>query len=176
MKKQELIQLKKAYLKELNSKVIKINELLKDKNNKELAKLYYLDDSVSLDSIESMVIREIIEDFHPSETNGIYVCTRGLYNEIKPGCSRYSTIIVDPEDERVEERNYIDIEDERNCTDYVDEEYKSDFERRHIVLNPYNTYQCDNKFDRVREEFFMYSCKYGQSEAKKLLLQKYTRM
>lgn len=57
---------------------------MKDKNNKELAKLYYLDDSVSLDSIETMAIREIIEDFYPSGTNGIYVCTSGLYNEIKP--------------------------------------------------------------------------------------------
>lgn len=176
MKKQELVKLRKLFVEELNRRE-KINRLLMADDIKKIIGHYSLDDISFLDTSEDIVIREIIKDFYPIETNGIFVCLNGFYNEMKPGCSHYNTIIVDPMDEMAEERTYIDIESEKDYTDYVNcETFSTSFEKRNVVLNPYNTTQNYNGMECVREDFFMYACKYGQPMARKLLLQKYTRM
>jgi hypothetical protein len=128
------------------------------------------------------VIKEILDSYKISKTNGIYVCTKAYYFDPHVVYQDLvcTTVDVDIDSKCAERRIYYDIESGALERAFKEENnfYPTfhDFEDFNIVLNPYNTSKDKNGYEEVRMDFFENAIKYGQAKSKKLLLSKYKKL
>ena len=184
MTRKELIDLRRLLENEKNRR-LRINELLEREDVIEFLKLKVIDENKLDATNEWAILREILEKFEITSTNGIYVCT-GTYNIDCRICyeeTNWYTEDVDFDSKEREYRIYEDIEDGRIKKAYFEQqlygrpvELAMHFERDNVVLNPYNTNKGSNGYYEVREMFFTSAIKSGQAKAKKLVLSKFNRM
>lgn len=129
-----------------------------------------------LENIKEMLI-EILKDFKVTDSNGIYVCTKA-YDEDKCAPIYYYFKPKSSADYKC----YKDIETQKEIkTDWVYGPSITDFEKSHIVLNPYNASWEDedikeNGYQDVRLDFFEETYKHGQEKAMQKILKKYPRI
>lgn len=183
MTSNDLRKLRTLFLNEVKRRE-KINTLLKDDSILEfihLANIKYAELSIE----DRTILKEVLGNFKVTKTNGIYVCIGAYYTSWSVTYEEtdyYNTeTSIDSSD--AEHKNYMDIESGRLTFHYTEKADKtnnkvlcSDFEKEHIVLNPYNSSKNLNGYDEVREDFFNFSVKYGQPKAKELILKKYPRI
>lgn len=184
MTRKELIDLRRLLENEKNRR-LRINELLEREDVIEFLKLKGIDENKLDATNEWAILREILEKFEITSTNGIYVCT-GTYHIDCRICyeeTNWYTEDVDFDSKEREYRIYQDIEDGRIKKAYFEQplykrpvELAMYFERDNIVLNPYNTNNGSNGYYEVKEMFFTTAIKSGQAKAKKLVLSKFNRM
>ena len=135
-------------------------------------------DKKELENIREMLV-EILKHFEVKHTNGIYVCTKA-YDEDSCAPIRYPRT---PEGKGgVDVKCYMDIESKKEVvTNLVYGPSIYEFEKRNIVLNPYNAAYDDKKiimngFEDVRLDFFEECYKNGQYRAVQKILDKYPRI
>lgn len=177
MTRKELIDLRRLLENEKNRR-LRINELLESENVIEFLKLKGIDEK-TVDIEEWLVLREILENFKITNTNGIYVCVGTYCTDcyISYEDTNWYTKEVDFDSKEREYRIYEDIEDGKIKKAYFEQpsyghpvELVMQFERDNIVLNPYNTNNGSNGYYEVRKMFFTSAIKSGQAKAKKLVL------
>ncbi len=134
------------------------------------------------------LLLRILNNFKLSETNGIYVCTDAYYFSQWIGLLDSETYSVQTaiDFKGIDGRFYCDVEDNKFIVGTMDKEealrwkgdryYIPDFEKEHIILNPYNTPENLNGYFEVKKDFWENAVKYGQEKAKKLILNKYPRL
>ena len=183
MTRKELIDLRRLLENEKNRR-LRINELLERENVIEFLKLKGIDEK-PVDIEEWLVLREILENFKITNTNGIYVCVGTYCTDcyISYEDTNWYTKEVDFDSKEREYRIYEDIEDGKIKKAYFEQllykrpvELVMQFERDNIVLNPYNTNNGSNGYYEVIKMFFTSAIKNGQAKAKKLVLSKFNRM
>lgn len=197
----ELGQLKSQYYEELE-KLNKIKKLLDTEQVIEFRELFEINipNYKSLNELELM--KKILANFPTkfTSTNDIYVCVGTYfckyesayptYLQLPPIRSYVKTTYIDSNNYIC--RNYRNLEDERDFYVYRSEEAwekhhhlfelskhtwpTSEFEEKHIVLNPYNSHIEDNAFNEIRAEFFLDCMTMSQEESKQRLVKKYSRM
>ncbi len=178
MRKNELTQLRKQVNAEIARRQ-KINQYLESKDVLEYIKLIGgSTQKKDLENIREMLL-EILKNFQVKETNGIYVCTKA-YDEDNSAPILYPRT---PEGKGgVDCKCYMDIESKKEIvTNCVIGPSIYDFEKRNIVLNPYNAPYNDKKivlngFEEVRLDFFEECYKNGQYKAVQKVLSKYPRI
>ena len=183
MKKSELIKLKKELLREIERRK-KIEELLSKIDVQEFLSLTKIDYKMIKSSDEYTILREILDNFEVSESNGILVCTGTYIYDCDIYDRHYTSRLIDFDSKYADFRVYTDIENGQKYKAYYDTsllEYRkcynvSQFEKDNIVLNPHNTYKDNNGYDEVRLEYFYNSVHFGQPKSKKMLLEKYPRI
>ena len=132
-----------------------------------------------------------------TSTNDIYVCVGTYFCKYEPAYPTYlqlppirsyvKTTYIDSNNYIC--RNYRNLEDERDFYVYRSEEAwekhhhlfelskhtwpTSEFEEKHMVLNPYNSHIEDNGFNEIRTEFFLDCMTMSQEESKQRLLKKH---
>lgn len=181
MKKQELINLRK-YLEEEIERRKRINELLNNTIIKEYISL--TGSKVEYQNInKNTIINEITKDIKYTDTNGIYVWTDAFAYSFDLTYEEYHEYLssIDYDNPTIKFKRYMNIENYRICSARIEKEHPnniliSDFEKENIVLNPYNSSNNNNGFNEIRNDFLSYSLDYGQVKAKKLLLEKYSRI
>lgn len=184
MTRKELIDLRRLLENEKNRR-LRINELLEREDVIEFLKLKGIDENKLDATNEWAILREILEKFEITSTNGIYVCV-GTYRIDCSICyeeTNWYTENVDFDSKYREYRMYQDIEDGRIKKAYFETPRHGrpvplamHFERDNVVLNPYNTNKGSNGYYEVREMFFTSAIKSGQAKAKKLAISKFNRM
>ncbi len=178
MIKNEVSKLRKQIHDEIEKRK-KINQYL----DNEAVKDYLILIGESTDKKEVENIREILvnilKNFEVKNTNGIYVCTKA-YDEDNSAPILYPRT---PEGKGgVDCKCYMDIESKKEIvTNCVIGPSIYDFEKRNIVLNPYNAPYNDKKivlngFEEVRLDFFEECYKNGQYKAVQKVLSKYPRI
>lgn len=184
MTRKELIDLRRLLENEKN-RILRINELLEREDVIEFLKLKGIDENKLDATNEWAILREILEKFEITSTNGIYVCVGTYCTDcyISYEDTNWYTKEVDFDSKEREYRMYQDIEDGRIKKAYFEQplykrpvELAMHFERDNIVLNPYNTNKGSNGYYEVKEMFFTTAIKSGQAKAKKLVLSKFNRM
>jgi hypothetical protein len=178
MKKNELINLRRLVKAEIERRQ-RINQYLD--NEVVLEYLRFIGEDTNKKNLENIrgMLKGILRNFEVKETNGIYVCTKA-YDEdnsapilyyCRPD-SKYGAFY----------KSYVDIESrEEVSTRTIYGPSISDFERSHIVLNPYNASYRDEKieangYEDVRLDFFEECYKSSQYEAVQKVLKKYPRI
>ena len=184
MNKDELIILKDLVDKEIEKRK-RINELLENETVQEYLRITNTDPcNIDSDNIRE-VLSQILKTWEISKTNGIYVCTSSYYMDCKINYedSEFFSHMVPINSRDADYRIYQDIESEvrvqaakNNNNPYLIKTNMHEFERDHIVLNPYNNVRNQNGYSEVRLDFFENALKYGQAKSKKLLLEKYPRL
>ena len=181
MRRTELKELRQLLEDKINERKA-INSLLDSGLIKEYLRIKKIDDSkLDTENIRE-VLKEILDSYKISKTNGIYVCTKAYYYDPHVVYQDLvcTTVDVDIDSKCAERRIYYDIE---SCA--LERAFKEEnnfyptfreFEDFNIVLNPYNTSKDKNGYEEVRMDFFENSIKYGQSKSKKLLLSKYKKL
>lgn len=184
MTRKELIDLRRLLENEKNRR-LRINELLEREDVIEFLKLKGIDENKLDATNEWAILREILEKFEITSTNGIYVCVGTYCTDyyISYEDTNWYTKEVDFDSKYREYRMYQDIEDGRIKKAYFETprhgcpvELAMHFERDNIVLNPYNTNNGSNGYYEVKEMFLTTAIKSGQVKAKKLVLSKFNRM
>ena len=186
MKKSELINLRKMYVSELD-RLNRIKELLNEETCKELINLSKLnvDEYKSIDNLKVLI--DVLNKIKITQTNDIQVCTGTFITDcdICYQDTTWYTKAVPFDADYAEYRCYSDIENNHTIRAYTKPEFlrsynpqiiTSEFESKHIVLNPYNSNENDNGFNEVKNEFFMNCIDFGQAKSKRLILEKYKRM
>lgn len=178
MRNSELINLRNQVKKEI-SKRRQINQYLN--NEAVLGYLNLIGETTykkDLQNIREMLVG-ILKNFEITETNGIYVCTKA-YDEDHQGPLIY---YCRPDSKSIPDyKCYMDIESRKEVsTKMIYGPSIQDFERSHIVLNPYNASYNDknikdNGYEEVRLDFFEECYHYGQYEAVQKVLRKYPRI
>ena len=177
MKRNELIELREFVYKEKNRR-IKINKLIEDELIKEYFRLKGIEE-VPLDTETREVLKHILDSFRVTKTSGIYVCTSAYYidSRITDQDTDYYMADVEIDSKYAERKTYVDIESKEQVRASVDNSYGfpliDDFERDHLILNPYNNNKNSNGFDEVRLDFFENALEHGQTKSKRLILSKY---
>lgn len=176
MKKSELSKLRNL----INAEIEKRKSINQYLNNKDV--LEYLNliegstDKKDLNNIKEMLL-VILKDFKITNSNGIYVCTKA-YDEDNCAPINYYFRPTSNADYKC----YKDIETkEEITTNWVYGPSIDEFERSHIVLNPYNVSYDDenikeNGYEDVRLYFLEGCYKNGQNEAFQKVLKKYPRI
>ena len=178
MLKSELIRLRELVKAEIARRE-QINQAL---DNEEVLRYLGLvgqsTEKFDLNNIQDM-LGNILKDFQVTQSNGIYVCTKA-YDEDNSGPVLYYYL---PEGScGYDHKHYRDIETGKEVqTNWIYGPSISDFERSHIVLNPYNASYKDEKirengYEDVRLDFFAESFKHGQNSAVQYVLKKYPRI
>ena len=162
----------------------RINTLLEEKLIKEYLKLKGLDNKKLNSKNIKEIIEQVLEEFKITETNGIYVCTSAWVSDCRICYEEtdYSIRNVDIDADYAESKIYSDIE--LNNSIYASIEgsnnYKipsiKNFEKEHIVLNPTNSSNNKNDFEKVRMEFFETALKESQIKSLNKILSKYKRL
>ena len=204
MKKSELSKLRKLLEKETTRRK-RINQLLSKKSIQEFLSLNNFDvDELPSNDI-NLILEEILEDFPITETNGILVCTGSYmtkYNICYEDYDYYEQeVSFDNEyahyqmfkdietnkirkaycdsyvKQKIEESNKYSIGPKMTPSEFCNGKYLvSELIKDYTVLNPYNSSENENGFGEVQKDFYITAIKYGQPKAKKLILEKYTRM
>lgn len=178
MKKSELIKLRKLVKCEITKRQ-QINKYLN--NSDVLGFLNLIGESTEKKDLENIreILVEILKDFEVKESNGIYVCTKAYDQDSRAPVIYYTK----PDDKcNPDYKCYKDIESgEEVLSDWIYGPSINDFEKRHTVLNPYNTKYTDkeikeNGYEEVRLTFFEENYKNGQNQAIKKILNKYPRI
>ena len=146
---------------------------------------------------ELELMKKILANFKFTSTNNIYVCVGAYFCKVEPAYFELPPKETYPHTTYINSnyyicRNYRNLEDERDFYVYRTEEAwenhrivfgldkptwpTSEFEEKHIVLNPYNSDISDNGYEEVRAEFFLDCMTMSQEESKQRLLKKYNRM
>ena len=181
MTEEDRLKLKKELEIEKNKR-IKINSLIKNKDIKQFVKLLNLDFNEPMTLENWKILKYLLKSYKIRETNGIYVCT-GNYaitrqNEcFEPEIYEISFDEYYPGGEIY--REYKNIESDETLRYQVfnqGEIITTDFENKYLVFNPHNSNKDQNGIDEVRKDFFETSIEKNQSEAKILLLKKYSQM
>lgn len=177
MKKSELIKLRTIYSKELE-RLTRIKKLLNEEQCRELIELSKIDVSEFREIDSLKILHDILQNFRPTETNGIYVCIGTYIDWLDYDIA--SSRSVPFYDKDAEYRCYRDIENRGYVKAYTSPSlyplFTSTFEQENIVLNPYSSNKNDNGYDEVRDEFFMNCINLGQAKSKRLILEKYKRI
>lgn len=177
MRRNELIELRELVLKERENRK-KVNELLEDELVKEYLKAKGIEDEPFNDNLRE-VIKEIVKDFKITKTNGIYVCTSSYYFDCRVCYEDMECYIVDVDidSKYAERKTYVDIESKQTVRASVEKTYGfpliEDFEREHLILNPYNTNKNCNGLEEVRLDFLEMAIEKGQAKSKRNILSKY---
>ncbi len=182
-----------SYLREQlqseKQRIARLNELLKESEVQEFMKLYGLSDQKEFTLDEWAFISKLLANYNIEESNGIYVCTGAYYTDCEI-CYQDTSYYTEPcafDCNYAEFKLYRDIETGRKTKAYTSLNYVSygrlksavltgDFERKNIVLNPFDTHKNDNGYDQVRKDFFTTALEKGENEARKLVLKKYNRI
>ena len=178
MNKNEITKLRKQIHDEIEKRK-KINHYLDNEAVQEYLKLIgESTDKKELENIREMLV-DILKNFEVKNTNGIYVCTKA-YDEDNSAPILYPRT---PEGKGgVDCKCYMDIESKKETiTNCIIGPSIYDFEKRNIVLNPYNAPYNDkeiilNGFEEVRLDFFEECYKNGQYNAVQKVLSKYPRI
>ena len=178
MNKNEITRLRKQIHDEIDRRK-KINHYLDNEAVIDCLKLIgQSTDKKALEDIRGMLV-EILKDFEVKSTNGIFVCTKA-YDEDSSAPILYPRT---PEGKGgVDVKCYMDIESKKEIvTNFVYGPSIYEFEKRNIVLNPYNAPYNDKKiilngFEEVRLDFFEECYKNGQYKAVQKILNKYPRI
>ena len=182
MKKEQLIELKNKVLEEQNRRK-RNNELIKNELVQEYIRLHKLSmDDESLD-IED-ILNCVLEGFEIKETNRIYVLTDVFETRWEDYLDHNTyDVSVEFDSKNARYKEYRNIENCKFMHGYLKYEdvipltvYAKDFEKEYIVLNPHNTSEDKNGFERIRIEFLLESIISNQEEAKEKLLKKYPRL
>lgn len=181
MNRNELKNLRDSYYKEVQRRE-KINSLLENELVIEYLKTKGLErEPLDVHNIRD-ILKEVLKDFQVTETNGIYVCTSSYYIDchISYQDTEYYTVPVEIDSKYAERKTYLDIESGKLVRGSIDKdqynELISEFEKNHIVLNPFNTHVNQNEYQEVRMDFFETALSHGQAKGKRLLLDKYKRL
>jgi hypothetical protein len=184
MNRFELVRLKRLVSDEVNRRK-RVKELLRNELVKEYLELTNTK-ACELDSENiNEVIDKVLETFTITKTNGIYVCTSAYFIDcaICYQDTDYYSVDVDIDSKYAECKVYVDIENKNKV--HAARKLKEisiasvtidDFEKTHLVLNPYNTCENHNGYDEVRHEFFRNAIEYGQPNSKQLILSKYPKL
>ena len=178
MKKSELINLRKLVKNEITKRQ-QINQYLD--NDAVLGYLKLIEGSTDKKELQNIreILIEILKEFEVKESNGIYVCTKAYDQDSRSPVIYYTKpgSIYKPE-----YKCYKDIESgEEILTDWIYGPNIDEFEKRHTVLNPYNSKYNDkeikeNGYEEVRLDFFEECYRDGQNQAIKKILNKYPRI
>ena len=178
MKKSELIKLRKQVKEEI-ARRDKINQYLDSKDVLEYLNLIGVSTKKrDPENIREMLI-DILKDFTVKETNGIYVCTKAF------DMDSHAPVIYYFKPESKCSSDYMCYKDIESGKEFVTDCYLGptayDFERSHIVLNPYNAAYNDkniknNGYEEVRLDFFEESYKSSQSRGVQKVLEKYPKI
>ncbi len=131
------------------------------------------------------ILNIVLLTFGITETNGIYVCTSAWYTERKISHPVSAVCLKECKIDYpwAEFKTYVDIESAIPVGAVLDGEVRrdepliEDFERQHIVLNPYNDYERNmNGYSEVRFDYFKTALEQGDEEAVKLVLAKYPQI
>lgn len=144
-----------------------------------------VDEYKSIDNLKVLI--DVLNKIKITQTNDIYVCTGTFITDcdICYQDTTWYTRAVPFDADYAEYRCYSDIENNHTIRAYTKPEFlrsynpqiiTSEFESKHIVLNPYNSNENDNGFNEVKNEFFMNCIDVGQAKSKRLILKKYKRM
>ena len=178
MNKNEITKLRKQIHDEIEKRK-KINHYLDNEVVQDYLKL--IGESTDKKEVENIreILVNILRNFEVKNTNGIYVCTKA-YDEDNSAPILYPRT---PEGKGgVDCKCYMDIESKKEVvTNCVIGPSIYDFEKRNIVLNPYNAPYNDKKivlngFEEVRLDFFEECYKNGQYKAVQKILNKYPRI
>jgi hypothetical protein len=178
MNKNEITKLRKQIHDEIEKRK-KINHYLDNEVVQNYLKL--IGESTDKKEVENIreILVNILRNFEVKSTNGIYVCTKA-YDEDNSAPILYPRT---PEGKGgVDCKCYMDIESKKEVvTNCVIGPSIYDFEKRNIVLNPYNAPYNDKKivlngFEEVRLDFFEECYKNGQYKAVQKVLSKYPRI
>ncbi len=176
MKNDEVIKLRELVNKEIEKRQ-KINQCLSDENVlKYLELIGQSAEKKDLDNIQE-ILGIVLKDFKVTEPNKIYVCTKAYDEDSRAPINYYFK-----PDASVDYKCYKDIETKKEIrTDWVYGPTITDFEKRNIVLNPYNASWKDEKikengYEEVRNYFFEECYKNGQDVAFQKVLKKYPRI
>lgn len=178
MNKNEITKLRKQIHDEIEKRK-KINQYLDNEVVQDYLKL--IGESTDKKEVENIreILVNILRNFEVKNTNGIYVCTKA-YDEDNSAPILYPRT---PEGKGgVDCKCYMDIESKKEVvTNCVIGPSIYDFEKRNIVLNPYNAPYNDKKivlngFEEVRLDFFEECYKNGQYKAVQKVLSKYPRI
>ena len=178
MNKNEITKLRKQIHDEIEKRK-KINHYLDNEVVQDYLKL--IGESTDKKEVENIreILVNILRNFEVKNTNGIYVCTKA-YDEDNSAPILYPRT---PEGKGgVDCKCYMDIESKKEVvTNCVIGPSIYDFEKRNIVLNPYNAPYNDKKivlngFEEVRLDFFEECYKNGQYKAVQKVLSKYPRI
>ena len=178
MNKSELIKLNKLVKKEIK-KIQLINQYLD--NNAVLGYLNLIGECTDKKDLENIreILNEILKDFEVKESNEIYVCTKAYDQD---SCSPIVYYTRPGDINTPDYKCYKDIESgEEISTDWIYGPNINEFEKRHTVLNPYNSKYNDkeineNGYEEVRLDFFEECYRNGQNQAIKKILSKYPRI
>ena len=178
MRKSEITQLRSLVVAEINRRK-QINQYLELKDV--IAYLKLVGGSTDKKDYENIrdMLKDILKDFRVKETNGIYVCTKA-YDEDSAAPIYYYQRPDSPSSP--EHKCYMDIESRQEVkTNWIYGPSMQDFERSHIVLNPYNASYNDktikdNGYEDVRLDFFEGCFRFGQATAIQMVLKKYPRI
>jgi hypothetical protein len=185
MTKNDFENLKKLIDEEIKKRK-RINMLLRESSVKEILEL----SGVEIEKQDSENFKEILQlilqTYKINRTNNIYVCT-DAYRLIDVGYNHpdyeYSNTCINSES--AEYKIYSDIESAKSVRaprERKPDDTKftiDDFEKSHVVLNPYNESSSEhhnNGYDEVRTEFFENCFTYGQPMALKMVKMKYPRI
>ena len=166
-------------------KVERIKELL---GNKLIMEYLYLSNTAPVnpnpDDIRS-IIAKVLPIVEINESVGLYVCTNAYKLEhrfMDEICEYYQDPVpIDSPDAEykiygnIETREFIKARN-KNIIDSSINETTTDFENKHIVLNPTNSNNNMNKFQEVQLDFFENAINIGQGKSKQLILKKYSRL
>jgi hypothetical protein len=174
MNKNEITKLRKQIHDEIEKRK-KINHYLDNEVVQNYLKL--IGESTDKKEVENIreILVNILRNFEVKSTNGIYVCTKA-YDEDNSAPILYPRT---PEGKGgVDCKCYMDIESKKEVvTNCVIGPSIYDFEKRNIVLNPYNDKKIVlNGFEEVRLDFFEECYKNGQYKAVQKVLSKYPRI
>ena len=178
MNKNEITKLRKQIHDEIEKRK-KINHYLDNEVVQDYLKL--IGESTDKKEVENIreILVNILRNFEVKNTNGIYVCTKA-YDEDNSAPILYPRT---PEGKGgVDCKCYMDIESKKEVvTNCVIGPSIYDFEKRYIVINPYNAPYNDKKivlngFEEVRLDFFEECYKNGQYKAVQKVLSKYPRI
>ena len=185
MTKDELERLKKMVDDEI-SRRNRINELLKDEKVKELLEIT----NTKIESKNTDDYREILslmlENFKITHTNNIYICTDAYYlYDVGYNHPEYEASGTAIDSEYSEYKTYKNIESLKKVHAVRNKRAEgldpsiADFEKKHIILNPYNENSRrhpENGLEEIRLEFFENCFTYGQPMSLKLLKMKYPKL
>ena len=119
MKKSELIKLKKELLKEIERRK-KIEELISKIDVQDFLSLTKIEYDMIKSSDEYAILREILENFEVSESNGILVCTGTYIYDCDIHGRHYSSRLTNIDSKYVDFRVYTDIENGKKYRAYYD--------------------------------------------------------
>lgn len=181
MRRNELIELRQKVNDEIDKRN-RINQLSENELIKEYLKIKGLEkEQLDSNNIRE-ILKQILNDFKVTKTNGIYVCTSSYYIDchISYQDTEYYTVDVDIDSKYAEKKIYKDIESGQIVRGSIEKDNYSqfipEFEKNNIVLNPNNKGTNQNGYQDVRLDFFENSLNKGQSKSKRLILSKYPRI